>query len=1202
MMMLKILCLAGLLFGLLILPAKAEEPRSMQLFSREQPASLTFFLPDSDWRWLGKKREINVGFYAPENPPFDRIIDSNTLEGLTPDYTLLVLHSLGLRISAGYFSSRSAALEALQQGSIDMLVDGAGSPEPPPGLLVSQSFIDDYPVMVSRENTLSVMQEPPALLHFAMPRGYLSDAWVESRYPEAKITRYPSALSALASVAFGENDVFIGNLTSASDLIERNYASTLAVVRIFEPTDSGPRFVFPGTHAPLHRSVNTVLGAIPQPLHTALFYPWGQSQPASLAAKPLPLNEHEQRWLQQHKTLRVAINPLDAPFTLKNRQGAFNGMTADLLRLIHLRTGLAFEIVEASSVNDMLDKLSNRQAELVGSLTFSPQREARALFSRPYVLPPYVLVSKNALGAPNALNEITTLAITPHHELTSWLAENYPHIKLINVENASIALQMVNEGQVDSAVNNLVAARYLIDRYFSHSLQISARLGENPARIAFAVGRDNPELQSILNKALAALPPRDISLLAMKWQGTPDVKLDTWLAYRQEFYLLVGIFGLLVITSLFWNYHLHRAVRQRKEAQARLQEQATFQNTLFNSTPVPIYVVNSLGVMTNKNPAWSQFFNDEHNPVSQLPLSDTAHPLHAVCQAQMALLADQSSLVMVPQRGQLHNGREMREVIHQAEAFRDNQGNIAGIICSWQDVTDHERLTTDLSLARERAEQANRTKSTFLATMSHEIRTPISAIIGLLELAVTDRQQQPCDKESVRVAYESAQSLMGLIGDILDMAKIESGKLEFSAEWVRFETLAEPVVRVFAGLARQKGLLLHYHVDVLHPDEILIDPMRMRQILSNLISNAIKFTQRGSVEVQVRSKPADGDQIQLELIVQDTGIGISEAEQQLIFNPYEQSASGKKQSGTGLGLAICEQMVAMMSGTIDLHSHPGRGTRICVRLPVSSRESVEVAVESVPQQERCDLPLTILTVDDHPANRLLLKRQLTRLGHNVIEAENGEQALWLWQENAIDLVITDCSMPVMDGFALTRQLRKKQRGPLMIMGLTANAQPEERLRCLEAGMDDCLFKPLRLPQLDALLHKIPRSATISNINSKLHQLLDLNALQELAQHDAEMLQRLLSATREENLRDMQVACSSYDKRDWPALERSLHRLTGSVQIIGALDVAEQCRLLEAACGLPVDEAQIKQRLDETLACVQTLNQAIQGFLQEPIGA
>ncbi|WP_182056935.1 transporter substrate-binding domain-containing protein, partial [Pantoea sp. ME81] len=250
--MVKLLLLIGLMLCLMSQPVRAEDPRIMQLVSREQNVLLTFDLPDNDWRWLGEKREVSVAIYAPENPPFDMVIDANTLEGISADYTALVLHYLGLHINTHYYSSRSAALDALQQGKVDMLVDSAGSPEPTAAeLLLSTAFASDYPAMVSRDNIMSEMSDDNSPMQIAMPRGYLSDAWIEARYPEAKITRYPSALSALASLAFGENDYFIGNLNTANYLIERNYASTLSVIRIFEPTDAGPRFVLPIRNAPL---------------------------------------------------------------------------------------------------------------------------------------------------------------------------------------------------------------------------------------------------------------------------------------------------------------------------------------------------------------------------------------------------------------------------------------------------------------------------------------------------------------------------------------------------------------------------------------------------------------------------------------------------------------------------------------------------------------------------------------------------------------------------------------------------------------------------------------------------------------------------------------------------------------------------------------------------------------------------------------
>jgi two-component system sensor histidine kinase EvgS len=1169
----------------------------MRLHSREALVPLFFTLEDSDWRWLGEKRELNVAVYAPDNPPFDLVTDSDTLEGISGDYTLLALRYLGLRFQILYYPNRHLALEGLNNGDSDMLLDDAGGQSlPETGLLQSRQFVADHPVLVSRETAMSALAPLPAGSRIAMPSDYLSDAWVEEHYPGASITRYPSAQSALSSVAFGENDYFIGNLISASYLIERNYASTLSIVKVFQDQNTGPRFVFPAGNAPLQRSVNTVLAAITPQQHGSIFRHWSQGQGLGQPAPRLKLSEKEQRWLEQHKELRVVINSLDAPFTLYDSHNKFNGMTADLLRLIHLRTGINFTMVEAATLNGMLAMVQRHEADFIGSLAFSPDRENNVLFTRPYVLPPYVMVSRDRLTLPKTLAETSTIAITPNHALTGWLNENYPHIKLIPVENTSVAMQMVNEGLVDGAVNNLIGARYMIDRYFRGRLSIATRLGEDPARIAFGVGRDSPELLSILNKALADIPPRDISQLATKWQGTPDVKLETWLAYRQEFYWLAGIFALLVLTSLFWNYHLHRAVRLRREAQASLQQQATFLETLFNGTPVPVCVIDKTGTMVNNNPAWDQFFSHGSAEVNQLQPCVSGHPLHAIYQEQMTLLMNSGHGVM-PQRGTIYNGVETRDVIYQAEAFHDYHGQIAGLICSWQDITVHQRLLADLSQARERAEQANRTKSTFLATMSHEIRTPISAIIGLLELAVTSKGQPENDTEAVRVAYDSAQSLMGLIGGILDIAKIESGKLELAPEWVRFDALAKPVVRVFEGLARQKGLRLHHQADLLHPDELLLDPMRLKQILSNLISNAIKFTERGSVEVQLHCQPGENQQTLLEITITDTGIGISEAEQALIFNPYEQSESGKKQSGTGLGLAICEQLVSMMGGTIRLRSKPNRGTSICVRLPVLTREREAVAGETLPLPGNIHLPLTILTVDDHPANRLLLKRQLNRLGHRVIEAEDGKQALRLWHNHDVHVVITDCNMPVMDGLALTRQLRKLQHEPLTILGLTANAQPEERARCLSAGMDDCLFKPLRLPQLEALLQGIHHRQGSSSLKySDLENLLDINALRELVHQDNEMLLHLLRTTRDENLRDMQMAVICFDDNDTQGLTRNLHRIAGSAQIIGAAAVAMQCRQLENHYARQDNTKLAGQRLDETLAGVQRLNQAIDDFI------
>lgn len=1182
-----ILFFLTLCWPVVVLPASVE-PTPMVLFSRETSAPVNFKLSDSDWRWLGTKRDVNIAIYGPGNPPFNIIQSPNTVEGISVDYSLLVFYSLGLRPNILHYPDSNAALEALNKGEVDMLIDDSN--EQLTKHLSSTPFMPDLTVLVSREASYFPQAKTSTSTRIALLQGSLGDEWLLSYYPDAKITHYESSAMALFSVAIGENDYFIGSQTVANFLIQRNYANMMSVADIFPAQKSGPRFVFRPDGQTLQRVVNTVLKAIPSAEHKAILRQWSQE---SISA-PLALTEKEKRWLTQHGDLRAVIDPLYAPFTVFDPNEKLHGVAADIIRLIHLRTGLSFKTVQSASIIDTIKMLNDGKGDFIAALTYSDARDKLLLFIHPYVSTPFVLVVKNTASAPTSVNGIMRLSITPNSQFQEQLKEQHPGISFLEAKNTSAALQLVIDGKADGAISNLISANYMIDHYFRGDLKVVSRLGKDDALISFAVRRDQPELYSILNKALAAIPPSEISMIINKWQGAPKIKLDTWTIYSAQFYWLTGIFFVLVSTSLVWNYYLRKEVRTRHSIQLKLQEQSTLRETLFNGTPMPTYVVDLEGNILSHNQAWDEFFIQETKDLATMPLTSREHPLFIINFAltQVRTLPVKSA----PQRYRLSNGVEERVILHQSTPFKRSDGELLGLICSWQDMTEYEFLIKELSAARENAEQANRTKSTFLATMSHEIRTPLSAIIGLLELAVTNKGH-PETEESIQVAYESAHTLMGLVGDILDIAKIESGKLELTLEWMKFNELFSPVIPVFMGLARQKHLELTCDIDVLHPEEIYVDPIRLHQIMFNLVSNAIKFTEQGSVDIQVKCLSGSDQQVMLELVVNDTGVGIPQDDQPQIFSPYKQSDAGKKQVGTGLGLSICAQLVSMMGGTIELFSQPGRGTRITVEISVEHRqyaiEPIEMA--SVPVDDA--QPLSILVVDDHSANRLLLKRQLSFLGHHVIEAINGVQALQLWRKSHVELIITDCSMPVMDGLELTKCLRKEQQVPLIILGLTANAQPEERARCLAAGMDDCLFKPLQLSQLEIQLNKIPRQPQQrQEPGAVLEDLIDLTALQQLAQQDTGLLRDLLRTTHDENIRDIQQLHILIESKAWASLPHTLHRLAGAAQIIGAAKAERYCRELEEYCENSPDVDEVIKRVKQVLASVAELNNAINVFI------
>ena len=569
----------------------------------------------------------------------------------------------------------------------------------------------------------------------------------------------------------------------------------------------------------------------------------------------------------------------------------------------------------------------------------------------------------------------------------------------------------------------------------------------------------------------------------------------------------------------------------------------------------------------------------------------------------MEVLDGRREVYKVEQRIRTSNGEWIWIETVGKVVTRDAAGAAVRVSGTVSNITEHKRVQEELDAARRAAEQASQAKSQFLANMSHEIRTPMNGVLGMLEL-LRASSLDAAQRRFAATADTSARSLLGIINDILDFSKIEAGKLDLEDLAFDPALAVGEAVAMFEASATAKGLRLNLRVGGAMPSAVRGDPLRVRQIVTNLVSNAIKFTAAGAVDVRLEAMQAGDMADGILITVADTGIGMAPDVQARLFTPFAQAdgSTTRQFGGTGLGLAIARELAELMDGGITLESAAGAGSVFRVRLALRHA----AAPEPSPTTPRATARLTrirafagrtVLLAEDNPVNREVAEAMLARYGVAVRVATNGAEAVDAVARHACDLVLMDCQMPEVDGFAAARAIRDQENADharfakssgsarLPIVALTANAMTGDRERCLAAGMDDYLAKPFSAEQLGDMLEKwlgagvggmgaAPITVAGSPVNDRLvadavataPAALDQAMLDEIRKavpHDgAGLLERVVQRYLDDAPRLIEKMRFAACEGDANTLGRAAHSLKSSSATVGVRDLAALCREVE----------------------------------------
>ncbi|GAB6058881.1 response regulator [Desulfonatronum parangueonense] len=520
-------------------------------------------------------------------------------------------------------------------------------------------------------------------------------------------------------------------------------------------------------------------------------------------------------------------------------------------------------------------------------------------------------------------------------------------------------------------------------------------------------------------------------------------------------------------------------VTDQIRAEETSRESRAFLNMLLQTVPIPVFYKDRNGRFQGANKAFEDLFGQGMAQLDTAFGFSSFAPSASVA-AKTAQAPFQSGVQVVESQVVDTNGVVRDVIVHQA-GLADKQGRLTGLVGAVLDVTDLKRAEQTQVQARESVEIASHLKDEFMTTMRHGLHSQLHGVMGMLQYLLTttlDREQ----REFISMAVAACTQLARLLKDLMDVAALDAGQIQPREVEFRVEDLCTALTDAYAGLAREKGLSLDCFVDETMPPRLVGDEARVRQIMHNLVANAVKFTEQGGVRVDMANlSPGDHGKVLVLFTVTDTGIGIPDERQRTLFAPVVRGDALYRNGRPGLGLAVVRRLVDLMSGNISMESTPGEGTTMNVSIPFKLPEDfASTTFLTDPGRWKVNKGLRILLCEDDASNVLPVRMFLEKAGHETTVVDNGRKAMKLLAANDFDCILMDIQMPVLDGLEATRLIRSSTTiGPkknIPIIAMTAHNALEERERCLNTGMNAYLTKPVRMADLQGVLNGIKPAA------------------------------------------------------------------------------------------------------------------------------